>query len=157
MSGAAASNGRQKSLEAAYRLLLRLYPLSFRREFGDSMVWFFRSKALCADRCGTHSARIRFLFFMFRDVLGSALPERWTGIMRFWRKALDEPAAQIGLETQHFQIIGRGVLKQPGPCLVFSLDGADTGCRSGNRREHRVHPRNVQVGRKGAGIGLAVV
>lgn len=66
----------------AYRLLLCLYPRSFRERFGDEMVTLFAELVGDARRPGTRFGVTRLWTHTMIDLVTSARRERWEDIMR---------------------------------------------------------------------------
>src|SRR5687768_3460673 len=102
---------KPRSMSAAdrlYRLLLRLYPEAFRRQFGADMVDFFRDRRRAARRSSGTLGVARVWARAIADVVGVASLERADAAARTLRAARaswTEPPSPITLDTRNEDMV----------------------------------------------------
>ncbi len=80
--------------QRVYRVLLRAYPRAFRRAYGDQLAQVFRDWYRDAAGSGRLGPLTRFWWHTLRDLVGSALAERWAvvreeGTMRGFGRSVE--------------------------------------------------------------------
>lgn len=150
--------------ERLYRLLLRLYPGSFRRRYGADLVQGYRDRGSEPAHAGP-MGRVRLWSFLLRDLLASALLER---VEEWRRRRAEGPGAGLrGLSASLYQDVMHAVRshgRSPGflaaALLTLALGiGATTTIYSVvdgvllKPLPYRSPERLVQVGATYAGYG----
>jgi len=113
--------------ERVFRLLLRLYPTSFRLEFEEQLVEVFAYRAQKADRAAIQLAQIRFWLFIVADTVRTAFAEHRRTTRSDGARNTDGGGGMEGL-LQDIRYSMRRLVRSPGFTLsVLTILGFGIG------------------------------